>query len=200
LLLEGYLTQILCLDFVSTVTWDGSEMVRDDQIRGYGQLLDWAAERGVLRESEVDQLREEAAADPDARRRALGRAWAFRRALHDCLRSVVRRERPPEASIALINAAIADAPPAFTLAPRADGLAFTVPAGPHPDPLHAVLRSALRLLASPDLDRLRECAAERCGRLYLDHTRNHSRRWCDMGTCGNRAKARRHQARKRAGA
>ena len=45
-------------------------MVRDDQIRGYGQLLDWALERGVLPESQVDQLREEAAADPDARRRA----------------------------------------------------------------------------------------------------------------------------------
>ena len=38
-------------------------MVRDDHIRGYGQLLDWALERGVLRETEVDQLREEAAAD-----------------------------------------------------------------------------------------------------------------------------------------
>ena len=64
-------------------------MVRDDQIRGYGQLLGWALEQGVLPETQIDQLREEAAADPDARRRALGRAWAFRRALHDCFRAVV---------------------------------------------------------------------------------------------------------------
>lgn len=188
----------ICLDFVNTVTWDGLDMVRDEQIRGYGQLLDWALDRGVLGEGDAAQLKEEAAADADARRRALGRAWTFRRALHDCLRSAARREPPPEASIALVNAAIADAPATFVLAPGAHGIALTIPAGPHPDPLRPVLRSAVHLLSSPDLSRLRECAAERCGRLYLDFTRNGSRRWCDMETCGNRAKARRHQARRRA--
>jgi len=195
--IEGYLTDNLCLDFVNTVTWDGLTTVRDEQIRGYGHLLDWAADRWVLAEHEVEQLREEAAADADARRRALGRAWAFRRALHDCLRAVVRREPPPEASVALINSAIFTAPAPFALAPRADGIALTMPAGPYPDLLQPVLRSAMRLLSSPDLARLRECAGERCGRLYLDVTKNGSRRWCDMETCGNRAKARRHQARRR---
>jgi len=172
-------------------------MVQDDQLRGYGQLLDWAFERGVAPESEIDELRAEGAADPDARRRALGRAWAFRRALHDCFRAVVRQEMPAEASVALINAAITDSPPVFLLAKRADGIALAMPAGPSHDLLRPILASALRLLSSPDLGRLRECAAERCGRLYLDHTKNHSRRWCDMATCGNRAKARRHQARTR---
>ncbi len=190
------MTELLCLDYVNTVTWDGPEMVRDDQIRGYGFLLDWAVERGALAESAAERLREEAAADADARRRALGRAWSLRRALHDCLRAAARREAPPEASISYINAAIGDSP-TFLLAPRADGIAFTIPAGPSPDLLRPILRSALHLLSSPDVARLRECAAERCGRLYLDHTKNSSRRWCDMDTCGNRAKARRHQARRR---
>ena len=173
-------------------------MVRGELIRGYGHLLDWAGGRGALAEAEVEQLREEAAADADARRRALGRTWAFRRALHDCLRAIIRREQPPGASIALLNAAITETPAAFLLEPRADGIALTIPAGPHPDLLRPVLRSALHLLTSPDLERLRECAGERCGRLYLDFTRNRSRRWCEMETCGNRAKARRHQARRRA--
>ena len=189
--------ETLCLEFVSTVVWDGPDMVRDDQIRGYGQLLDWAAERALLDEVQIEQLREEAAADADIRRRALGRAWAFRRALHDCFRAVARREQPPGASIALINAAIAESPAAFMLAPRADGIALSISAGPLPHLLRPVLRSALRLLSSPELARLRECAAERCGRLYLDQTKNGSRRWCDMDTCGNRAKARRHQAKRR---
>jgi len=104
---------------------------------------------------------------------------------------------PAEASVALINAAITDSPPVFLLAKRADGIALAMPAGPSHDLLRPILASALRLLSSPDLGRLRECAAERCGRLYLDHTKNRSRRWCDMATCGNRAKARRHQARTR---
>lgn len=173
-------------------------MVRDDQIRGYGHLLDWAQDRGALVEAEAEQLREEAAADADARRRALGRAWAFRQALHHCLRAIARGEQAPEASIAVINSAITEAPLAFILAPRADGIALTIPASPYPDLLRPVLRSLLHLLSSDDLARLRECAGERCGRLYLDHTRNGSRRWCDMETCGNRAKARRHQSRRRA--
>ena len=191
------MTEALCLDFIGTVTWDGPDMIREDQIRGYGQLLDWAADRGALREAEVDQLREEAAANPDARRRALGRAWAFRRALHDCLRAIARREQAPAVSITLINSAIIEAPAPFLLAPRADGIAFAIPAGPHPDLVLPILRSALHLLGSPELARLRECAGERCGRLYLDQTKNGSRRWCDMDTCGNRAKARRHQARRK---
>ena len=175
-------------------------MVQDDLLRGYGQLLDWALERGVAPETQIDELRAEGAADPDARRRALGRAWGFRRALHDCLRAVVRREPAGEASVALLNAAIADLPPAFLLAQRADGIALAISAGPSHDLLRPVLVSALRLLSSPELGRLRECAAECCGRLYLDQTKNRSRRWCDMDTCGNRAKARRYQARQRAGA
>lgn len=191
------MNEILCLDYVNTVTWDGPEMVRGEQIRGYGHLLDWAVERGALAEGAADQLKEEAAADADARRRALGRAWSFRRALHDCLRAVARREPPPEASVALINATITDSPAMFLLTPRADGIAFTIPAGPLPDLLRPILHSALHLLSSPELATLRECAAERCGKLYLDHTKNGSRRWCDMDTCGNRAKARRHQARRR---
>ena len=189
--------EVLCLDYVNTVIWDGPAMVRDDQIRGYGHLLEWAVERGALDEVTADQLREEAAADADTRRRALGRAWSFRRALHDCLRAAARREPPPEASVTYINATIADSAPTFVLAPRADGIAFTIPAGPFPDLLRPVIHSALHLLLSPEITRLRECAAERCGKLYLDHTKNGSRRWCDMDTCGNRAKARRHQARRR---
>src|SRR5438876_1203177 len=50
------------------------------------------------------------------------------------------------------------------------------------------------LLTQPDLlSRVGECADDRgCGYLFLDMTKNRSRRWCDMKDCGNRAKARRH--------
>jgi predicted RNA-binding Zn ribbon-like protein len=56
-----------------------------------------------------------------------------------------------------------------------------------------VVRSAAALLTSPELSRVGECADDRgCGYLFYDETRNRSRRWCDMGSCGNRAKAKRH--------
>ena len=63
-------------------------------------------------------------------------------------------------------------------------------------PSFAVLltQSALRLAASPELRRLRICP--NCHWLFIDRSRNASRRWCDMLTCGNRAKAERHQRRR----
>jgi predicted RNA-binding Zn ribbon-like protein len=186
-----------CLAFVNTVRWNGAELGRDEQIIGYGQLLDWAVCEGVLTEENADRLREVAAADPDARRRALGTAWSFRRALHDCLRAVARQEAPPPASIGLLNAALTDAAPPFLIAIRSQGLALSTPSPAHPDLLQPIVRAFTRLLGSADLGRLRECEAAGCGQLYLDTTKNRSRRWCDMATCGNRAKARRHIARRR---
>ena len=49
------------------------------------------------------------------------------------------------------------------------------------------------LITSTDLDRIRECAGERCAWPCLDRSKNGSRRWCDMTVCGNCAKARRHR-------
>ncbi|MCB0153982.1 MAG: CGNR zinc finger domain-containing protein, partial [Anaerolineae bacterium] len=56
--------------------------------------------------------------------------------------------------------------------------------------------SAAELLTSDRLNRVGQCAGESCGWLFLDTTRNHSRRWCEMEHCGNRAKAKRHYRRR----
>jgi predicted RNA-binding Zn ribbon-like protein len=61
-----------------------------------------------------------------------------------------------------------------------------------------VARSAAELLTSRELSGLRECAGYDCGRLFMDGTKNRSRRWCDMASCGNRAKGRRHYERRKA--
>ena len=58
-----------------------------------------------------------------------------------------------------------------------------------------IVRSTVELLTSHDLGRLRLCAADDCNWVFLDHSKNGSRRWCDMNVCGNRAKARRYYAR-----
>ena len=61
--------------------------------------------------------------------------------------------------------------------------------------LWPVVRDAAELLSGEDLDRVGRCADANCGWLFLDTSRNHSRRWCSMKDCGNRAKARRHYQR-----
>ena len=62
-------------------------------------------------------------------------------------------------------------------------------------PLWAVAKSAMSLLTSPDVRHVHACKSDTCRWVFLDTSKNHSRRWCDMKTCGNRMKARRFQAR-----
>jgi predicted RNA-binding Zn ribbon-like protein len=64
--------------------------------------------------------------------------------------------------------------------------------------LWSVARSAAELLTSPKLGRVKVCAGEGCGWIFLDESRNSSRRWCDSRDCGNRERVRKHLARKRA--
>ena len=72
------------------------------------------------------------------------------------------------------------------------------PGSPDPCPVDlATARSALKLLASPDTDRLKICP--NCEWLFIDRSKNRSRTWCDMAVCGNRAKARLHYQKKRKG-
>src|SRR5262249_15016364 len=59
--------------------------------------------------------------------------------------------------------------------------------------------SAIELLTSADLDRVKLCPAADCEWLFLDVSRNGTRRWCSMAECGNRAKARQHYQRSRRG-
>jgi predicted RNA-binding Zn ribbon-like protein len=63
--------------------------------------------------------------------------------------------------------------------------------------LWPVARAATELLTSRQLSRVRECADDRCGWLFLDMSKNSSRRWCAMADCGNRAKARRYRVRRK---
>jgi predicted RNA-binding Zn ribbon-like protein len=62
-------------------------------------------------------------------------------------------------------------------------------------PVWLITQSAIALLTSSDMLHVHACASERCRWLFLDTSKNHSRRWCDMTICGNRMKARRFHAR-----
>jgi predicted RNA-binding Zn ribbon-like protein len=92
--------------------------------------------------------------------------------------------------VAAVNAAAA-APP---LVPQlgAAGVRFE-PAGVAAA-LSTLARDAIDLLGGPFAGRVRECAAENCGLLYVDTSRPGTRRWCSMEVCGNRAKVRAHRA------
>jgi predicted RNA-binding Zn ribbon-like protein len=64
--------------------------------------------------------------------------------------------------------------------------------------LERILRSAVEVLTSDDIERLRQCAAEKCSWLFMDGSRSRNRRWCDMRTCGSQHKAKAYYKRKTA--
>jgi predicted RNA-binding Zn ribbon-like protein len=63
-------------------------------------------------------------------------------------------------------------------------------------PVWILSLQTVALLTSPALKRVHSCHSESCRWLFLDTSKNHTRRWCDMKVCGNRMKAQRFQARR----
>lgn len=190
----------LGLDFANT--WSDRGRPETDGLRGYADLLAFARQAGSLDEGEAARLAARSEREPGAAAAAFGRALDLREALYR-LFSAAAAGRPPAAGdLALVNAALPEALARLRLEPRGSGFGWAweeKAAEPLDAPLWPVLRSAAELLTSEELPRVRECAATSCTWLFVDRSRNRSRRWCSMETCGNRAKAHRHY-RRRSGA
>ena len=109
-------------------------------------------------------------------------------------------EVPREADLGLIGDAAAAGRARERLVYDRNGVGWSLPADGDAleRPLWEVACSAADLLTSPELDRVKECASTTCEWVFLDRSKNRSRRWCDMSDCGNRAKARRFHAKKQA--
>ncbi len=183
----------LCLDFANTVgqTKRGHA---GEELDSYASLLLWCRNAGLIDADTEDRLRGEAVADMAVARRELGRGWMMRQVLVAVFEGMTSGDGPPALALTRLNQALAESPFSFALTSERAGLAVGHVMR-RDDLLAPVLLSAAMLLGSPDAKRLRRCEAADCGRFYLDTTRNRSRRWCDMATCGNRAKARRHRER-----
>ncbi|MGA8233869.1 MAG: CGNR zinc finger domain-containing protein [Candidatus Acidiferrales bacterium] len=113
--------------------------------------------------------------------------------------SVLSGRRVQNAHLRALNCFLEDARVPATIAWQKRSLVRTYRdlAGTAGGPLWAVIDAAANLLTSPEGLRIRECGEKTCRLLFLDQSKNHSRRWCDMKVCGNRAKARRFYARLR---
>jgi predicted RNA-binding Zn ribbon-like protein len=192
----------LCLDFVNTAGWRGQPDTAG-VLRDYEDLVVWAEHAGALDEKERRDFLRAAEAEPKKAAAAHRRAIALREAVYGIFSAAAAAHRAPEPDdVELLNEAVADAFRHLCLAPTASGFSWEWRGaeGALELPLWKVARSAADLLVSPELGRVRECAGEKCDWLFLDASRNRSRRWCDMAVCGNRAKAQRNYARRRGSA
>jgi predicted RNA-binding Zn ribbon-like protein len=181
----------LSLDFINTVSWRGRE-TPEEHLNTYQDLLNWSILAGILDEDKVRNLSREGSIQPEAAKRVLERAIEIREAIYRIFSAKISIGLASDADLAVLNRELREALTRLRLSPNDDGyeLNFGWGSGALDQMLWSIAKAASDLLTSDDLDWIRRCAAEYCGWLFLDTSRNKSRRWCDMKDCGNRSKAR----------
>lgn len=200
---RGFLFELdggaVCLDLANTLD-ERPLASRRDNLEGYADLVDWAEQSRLLSRNEAMALRRAAASRPAEALRALEHVKSAREALFALFSALARGREVPAPALSSLNRSLARAYERLELVPARPS--FRARFACEPTDLERlifpVVQSAHELLTSAaDLERLRLCAAETCDWLFLDRSKNRSRRWCDMSVCGNRDKARRFYRRAR---
>lgn len=188
----------MCLDFINTLD-DRFSNEPKELLRNYVDLARFGEDTGALDSTEVDRLFELSSSSPEAAQQALGAAIQMREAMCSVFWALLRKKPVPPADLILLNQYVQKAAQHLELVPGKGRFEWRFDAARNR--LDAVLwpiaRSAAELLASDNVEYVRACASKTCEWLFLDTSKNHSRRWCDMTKCGNRAKFRRFYRRKK---
>ena len=177
----------LALDFVNTVGGlrDEGPDPEDEALETYEDLIAWSRRLGLVR---TDELARET--PPRGRERAVAQARDLRALIYAIFRAHADG-RPPEArDLARLRDAEREALAHAELLPNGDAMKWSWPASGDPaSPLWPIAHAAVELLTRGPLGRIKTCG--NCRWLFLDHSRNGSRRWCSMEECGTEVKARR---------
>lgn len=185
------------LDFVNTE--GGERNGPPERLADYADLARWSAHASVVDADEAERLLREAETHPTRAARVHGRAIELREALFRILAAMAAGGGPAQEDRAILDRELAEALAHRKLVPVDGRFAWEIAGGE--DRLERILwflvDDAADLLSSELLDRVKECGGPDCRWLFLDESRNRSRRWCEMRECGNRAKQRRYHRRQR---
>ena len=186
----------LCFDFANTVDSRCAPNQRVDNLTGYTALASWARQSGVVSARKASELIRAAKKQPDAAGRVFRKAVEFRETIYGVFSAIAGGGRPSEQNLLLVGSYAQEAFSHMHLILGGSGFKWSLgqrSCNSLMMLLWPIAKSAVDLLVSRDLAKVRECAADNCGWLFMDRSRNQSRRWCDMKICGNRAKVRRYR-------
>jgi predicted RNA-binding Zn ribbon-like protein len=185
----------VCLDFVNTLGGRSGE-----HLHSYADLVAFAAQSDLLTPEDAAWLQAEAERDPKTAAGVLVRAKRLRAAMRGIFSNLAADKTPTESDLGVLNFDLAASMSHARVLPSQSGDGYVWGwSGRNLDaPIWPITRSAADVLTSEqDRQLVRECSADDCKWLFLDATRNRSRQWCSMQSCGNREKARRHYQRVR---
>lgn len=190
----------LCLAFANTRFWRGRETATET-LGGIADLLRWLAGTAKVPAAIVEMANTRLRRRPNEAAALFAEAIELREAIYRIFAALAASETGTARDLALLNRRLAEAPRRETLA-HADGayaweirkLDLSVAGLIAP-----VLWSAADLLTHADRRRVRRCANDQCLWVFVDDSKAGTRRWCDMASCGNRAKSRRHYLKTKTG-
>ncbi len=179
------------LDLVNTLDWRFRATGTEELLKTYDDLLRFTEQTKLLTPKQTRQLRRSPSEGTLLRSRDLREALAgifYGSGSSAASRRTLER---------YVQAARLQQKLSWKQSPR---LEWAWPAEPDPElPLWALALSAADLMTSEAVARMRACDNAECRWLFLDTSKNHTRRWCDMKLCGNRMKARRFKAQRKDG-
>ncbi len=189
-----FLGERLWLDFVNTD--DLHRGIRTDALRDFDALLGWLEAASVLDAERASGIRRRAQQQPAGATAALADARRVRAVLRALAERGIAANDVRQNAVREINRVLGRSAGVRRLESRPDGdfVRSFVPVGDaFAGLMIPVVESAADALVLGELVRVRRCADQRCPRVFFDGTKNARRRWCDMSSCGNRAKAARHR-------
>ncbi len=185
-------SETLSIDFANTLYWRGADAPTETFCTP-GDLFTWCREQARVPAGLADACRAQAQ-QRNGEPAMLARALALREALYRLFHAQAERREPQAGDLALLGGFLVEAAPRVELARVDGGYAWRIgEAGATlAGLLSPVLWSATDLLGGARLAKVKRCANDACQWLFIDDSKNGSRRWCSMSSCGNRAKAYRH--------
>ncbi|GLQ55447.1 CGNR zinc finger domain-containing protein [Devosia nitrariae] len=183
----------LALDFANTAAGRGTPDFFE-HLEASQDFADWLEQAGVLEGKAADGVRKALAAH--GRDGLLERAFDLREAIYRVGAQIADGHVVAEADLDTIRDRAREAMVTTPLAWDGKKYRLDFAAGsPEAAALGPIAWSALELLSAGGFERLKQCPNHGCGWLFYDRSKNNSRRWCDMATCGNQSKGRRFRAR-----
>jgi predicted RNA-binding Zn ribbon-like protein len=187
----------LALDFANTVDWHASDNP-GELLNSYEDLVSWALDYSLLSSDEFRHLIDDAHRLPAEATKALQNAIALREAIYRIFSAIAHDSQPEGEDLKVLKGIWEQAISVGEIVPQERGYAWAWDKQPPAleKLLWPVAGATMDLLLVKSLSQVGQCADDRgCGLLFIDTSRNHSRQWCSMDSCGNRAKAQRHYQR-----
>jgi len=179
------------LDFANTLDYRFDPARTIEMLPSFERLVDFVLQSQLIEEPSGRRLK--AGTDRRNAERVLRRAIEFRETLDQLLRSVIAHKAPRGSCLESFNGFVAQHRKQERFSWKSGELVrgYAEIVNTADWLLWLLVDSAASLLTSIDLVNVRECHDQSCRWLFLDQSKNHSRRWCSMDLCGNRSKVRR---------